>query len=114
MCIRDSTMASRQCGVHPLALVGHNHTPSQNPAIYFYYAPFFSPLSNSHYSPPGIPLLTQQIFLLSPIRSIPRTLTSIHPLNQPTIIHPFHITKPSQCTFICSLIYSFLHSTQTL
>src|SRR5678815_5487633 len=40
------------------------------------------------------------------------TLATIHPLNQPTIIHPFHMTKPSQHTFIYSLIYPFLHTTQ--
>src|SRR5678815_1706339 len=40
-----------------------------------------------------------------------RQLTTIHPLNQPTIIHPFHMTKPSQHTFIYSLIYPFLLTT---
>src|SRR5678816_1340853 len=39
------------------------------------------------------------------------THTTIHPLNQPTITHPFHMTKPSQHTFIYSLIYPFLHTT---
>src|SRR5678816_3530547 len=29
-------------------------------------------------------------------------------LTNPTIIHPFHMTKPSQSTFIYSLIYQFL------
>src|SRR5678815_5184933 len=52
--------------------------------------------------------------LRSPSRSVANTLTIIHPLNQPTIIHPFHMTKISQCTFIFiySLIYSFLQTTQ--
>src|SRR5678816_2292501 len=55
-------MASHQCEVHLLAQMGHNHTPSQNPAIHSYYAPFFSPLPNSYFSPSGIPLLTLQFF----------------------------------------------------
>src|SRR5678815_5386760 len=59
---RTLTLASHQCVVHPLAKVGHNHTPSQNPAIHSYYAPLFSPLSNSHFSPSAIPLLTQSTF----------------------------------------------------
>src|SRR5678816_1211436 len=59
---RTLTMASRQCGVNPLAQVGHNNTPSPNLAIHHYYAPFFSPLPNSHFSPPGISLLTQFTF----------------------------------------------------
>src|SRR5678815_5700855 len=46
--------------------------------------------------------------LWSPSRSVPNTLATIHPLNQPTIIHPFHMTKPSQHTFIYSLMYPFL------
>src|SRR5678815_5680454 len=47
-------------------------------------------------------------FLRSPSRSIPSTFTTtIHPFNQPTIIHPFHMTKPSKRTFIYSLIYPF-------
>src|SRR5678815_4785924 len=49
--------------------------------------------------------------LRSPSRSVPNTLATIHSLNQPTIIHPFHMTKPSQHTFIYSLIYPFLHTT---
>src|SRR5678815_2386959 len=48
--------------------------------------------------------------LRSPSRSVPNTLITIHPLNQPTIIPPFLITKPSQHTFIYSLIYPFLHT----
>src|SRR5678816_3274376 len=119
MCIRDSfkgrrrtlTEASRQCGVHPLNKTS-NYTSLQKPEIHSYYAPFFSPLPNSHSSPPGIPLLTQSTFSSSPNRSIPNTLTAIHPFNQPTIIHPFHMTKPSQCTLVYSLIYSFLHTTK--
>src|SRR5678815_4607053 len=58
----DLTIASRQCGVHPLTQVGHNHTPSQNPAIQSYYAPFFSPLPNSHFTPKDILSLTQFTF----------------------------------------------------
>src|SRR5678815_3638927 len=46
----DLTMASRQCGVHPLAQVGHNHTPSQNPAIYSYYALFLAPAKLTFHS----------------------------------------------------------------
>src|SRR5678816_1514158 len=51
-----------KCKVHSLAQVGHNHTPSQNPAIHSYYAPLFSPLPNSHFSPSDILLLTQSTF----------------------------------------------------
>src|SRR5678815_5616977 len=36
--------------------------PSQNPVILSYCAPSFSPLPNSHFSPPDIPLLTQSTF----------------------------------------------------
>src|SRR5678816_496249 len=50
--------------------------------------------------------------LRSPSRSVPNTLSTIHPLNQPTFIYPFHMTKPSQHTFIYSLINPFLHTTQ--
>src|SRR5678816_3799131 len=47
----------------------------------------------------------------SPSRSVQNTLSTIHPLNQPTFIHPFHMTKPSQHIYICSLIYPFFHIT---
>src|SRR5678816_2053836 len=36
--------------------------PHKPPPIHSYYAPFFSPLPNSHFSPTGIPLLTQSTF----------------------------------------------------
>src|SRR5678816_1724226 len=35
-----------------------------------------------------------------PSRSVPNTLTTIHPLNQPAVIHPFHMTKPVSYTHL--------------
>src|SRR5678816_248207 len=52
------------------------------------------------------------LFLRSPSQSIPNTLSTIHPLNQPTFIHSFHMTKPSKHTFIYSLIHPFFHTIQ--
>src|SRR5678815_5875192 len=48
--------------------------------------------------------------LRSPSRSVPNTLSTIHPLNQPTFIHPFHMTLSlihiSEPTRLLSISYA--------
>src|SRR5678815_34388 len=117
MCIRDRrwtlTMVNRQCKGSSLGPGGPQPYPPHK-------TPPFTPIMHlySHLCQTHISLLQTFVyrlnphFLRSPGRSVPNTLATIHPLNQATIIHPFHMTKPSQHTFIYPLIYPFLHTTQ--
>src|SRR5678815_1221208 len=104
-------MASRQCRIHFLAQLGYNHTPLTKPCHSLLLCTFLLASAKFTFLKAFLYLLNP-LFLLSPSHSIPNTLTTIHPLNQSTVIHPFHMKKPFQRTFIYSLIYCFLHTTQ--
>src|SRR5678816_468309 len=72
---------------------------------------FFSPLPNSHFTPPEILLMTQSTF-----SSVTQPVDSQHTHhyisdNQPTIIYSFRMTKPSKHTFIYSHLSLFSYHT---
>src|SRR5678816_835571 len=106
------TMVDRQCKGSSLGPGGPQPYPHHNPPPFTPVIHLSSRLYQTHIS-----LLQTFVHRLNPLslrspsRSVPNTRDTIHPLNQPTIIHPFHMTKPSQHTFIFSLIYPFLHTT---
>src|SRR5678815_4009154 len=102
---RTFTMVNRQCKGSSLGPGGPQPCPHTKPR-HSHLSCTFSCLCQTHIS-----LLQTFVHRLNPLslrspsRSVPNTLSTIHPLNQPTIIHSFHMTKPSQHTFIYSLIY---------
>src|SRR5678815_4307851 len=93
---RTLTMVNRQCKGSSPGPGGPQPCPHTKPPPFSPIMHLYSRLCQTH-----IFLLQTFVHRLNPLslrspsQSVPNTLSTIHPLNQPTIIHPFLLFIPS-------------------